>query len=407
MNYADITNPKTFTNVEQLHLLMAHMREHEPVAWIETPDHRPFWAISKHADIIEISRQSDKFLNAPRPWLMTIEAEQAAIDSGVDTRTLVHMDAPDHKLFRDITKDWFMPQNLKLVEQKIEAIAASFVDRMVEMGGECDFVKDVSNWYSLRVIMMILGVPEEDEALMLKLTQEIFGANDPDKQREQVVTSDFSETIGEFFAYFSKITADRRAHPEDDIASVIANARVNGEPLGDLETMSYYVLVATAGHDTVGSATSGALLTLLQHPEQLHKLRENPDLLPRAIDEAIRWITPTKHFMRTATEDYPLRGQTIRKDESVMLMYGSANRDEEVFEAAAEFRVDRRPNRHLAFGMGAHHCLGHLLAKMEMQALFAQMLDRLSSIELAGDEAWIESYWVTGLKSLPIRYTVA
>jgi len=243
MNYADITKPKTFTNVEQLHELYAHIREHDPIPLIETDDHRPFWAISKHADIQEISRLGDKFLNAPRPWLLPTEVEKAMEEANSDTRTLVHMDAPEHKMFRDITKDWFMPQNLKLVEEKIEEIAAMFVDRMIAMDGQCDFVKDITNWYSLRIIMMILGVPEEDEALMLKLTQEIFGANDPDKKREGDDNADFSDSIGEFFSYFSKITADRRANPQDDIASVIANAEINGEPLGDLETMSYYVLL--------------------------------------------------------------------------------------------------------------------------------------------------------------------
>jgi len=170
--------------------------------------------------------------------------------------------------------------------------------------------------------------------------------------------------------------------------------------------MSYYVLVATAGHDTVGSASSGAMLTLLQHPEQFQKLRDNPELLPLALDEATRWITPTKHFMRTATEDFEIRGQTIKKGESVMLMYASGNRDEEVFNDASEFQVDRRPNRHLAYGFGVHHCMGHMLAKMEMKALYSQILKRLTDIELVGDEAWIESYWVTGLKTLPIRYKV-
>jgi cytochrome P450 len=276
---------------------------------------------------------------------------------------------------------------------------------MLDMGGECDFVKDVGVWYSLRVIMMILGVPEEDEALMLKLTQEIFGTNDPDKQRKAVDKEGFSQSIMEFFDYFTKITADRRANPRDDIASVIANATINGKPLGDKETNSYYVIVATAGHDTVGSATSGGLLALLQHPDQFEKLQNNMALLPLAIDETIRWVTPTKHFMRTATADYELRGQTIKEGESVMLMYASANRDEEVFDAPFEFRVDRRPNKHLAFGFGTHHCLGHMLAKMEMKALYTQLLKKVRDIELAGDPVWMESYFVTGLKTLPIRYS--
>ena len=403
MDYAAVANPTTFADEPALHELLTHMREHEPIPLIETSIHRPFWAISKHADIIEISRRNDLFLNAPRAVLITTEMEQAAEDGGNTLRTLIHMDEPDHSAFRNLTKDWFMPANLKTVESKVEDIATRCVDRMLELGSEFDFVTDVAVWYPLRVIMMILGVPEEDEALMLKLTQELFGADDPDLQRETVSDEDRMQTIMEFFAYFTELTKARRANPGDDVASVIANAKINGEPIGEIEAMSYYIIVATAGHDTTSSSTAGGLLALMQHPQQLAKLKADLRLLPTMIEEAVRWVTPVKHFMRTAVEDYEIRGQTIKAGESVMLLYPSANRDDEVFDAPFEFRVDRRPNRHLAFGHGAHHCLGNLLAKMEMRALYRAMLERIDTIELNGEPKWVQSTFVSGLKTLPVR----
>lgn len=407
MNYTDVARAATYADDTQLHKLLTDMRNNRPIALIETDDHLPFWALAKHADILEVERQHTLFINEPRAILMNAEAEAALKVSGMAVRSLVQMDEPDHRKFRDLTRDWFMPQNLAKVEKRVEDLAAEFIDKLLATGGECDFVNDIAVWYPLRVIMMILGVPEKDEALMLKLTQELFGADDPDMQRQGVTEDERMQSLMEFFAYFTAITAQRRASPTDDVATVIANAQIDGQPISDIDAMSYYLIIATAGHDTTSSSTAGGLLALLQNPKQMEKLRANPKFLPSAVDEAIRWVSPVKHFMRTATEDYVLSGQKIKAGESVMMMYASANRDEDVFDAPFEFRVDRRPNRHLAFGNGAHHCLGHLLAKMEMKALYKQLLEKTSDIQLAGDPAWVQSTFVSGLKTLPIRFTAA
>lgn len=404
MDYTAIADPRTYGSDPNLHELLTHMRHNDPVAYIDAEGYRPFYAIAKNDDIVEISRRNDIFLNAPRPVLIEQAIEEAQASQPAALRTLIHMDEPDHKVFRGLTQNWFMPANLKKVEARVEEIAGSFVDRLLETGGECDFVNDVAVWYPLRVIMMILGVEEKDEPLMLKLTQELFGANDPDLQRAAPTEEERNQTLFEFFSFFTQITADRRANPGNDVATTIANAKINGELIGDLEAMSYYIIVATAGHDTTSSSTAGGLLALLQHPDELQKLRDNPDLLPLAVDEAIRWATPVKHFMRTATEDYTLRDKTIKQDESVMLMYASANRDEDIFPDPFSFKVDRRPNKHVAFGHGAHHCLGHLLAKMEMRALYRALLNKVEHIELAGEPQWVQAQFVSGLKTLPIRF---
>lgn len=405
-----IVDPKVYASVDGFHELFAKLRKEEPVRWTEPDGYRPFWTVSKHADIMEVERQNDKFLNDPRLTLQTIETEEQVREftGGSDKliRSLVDMDNPDHRNYRGLTQAWFMPPNLKAIASRVDALAEKYVDRLEQKGGECDFVSDVAVWYPLRVIMTVLGVPEEDEPIMLKLTQELFGATDPDMKRSEESTITVN-TVTEFFNYFTAITEDRRANPKDDVASVIANATIDGKPIGHVEAMGYYIIVATAGHDTTSSTAAGGLLALMQNPDQLAKLKSDPDkYLPGAIDEMIRWTTPVKHFFRTAAEDYELRGKKVRKGDNLLMCYWSANRDEDVFDDPFTFDIERSPNKHLAFGYGAHLCLGQHLAKMEIKALYKELLARLDHIELAGDPAWVEASFVSGLKRLPVRYSM-
>lgn len=405
-DYRDVAYPETYTDEDRLYAIFADMRRNAPVVWQEPEGYRPFWSITKYDDIVEISRQNELFLNGPRAVLIeTAEEERVAAMTGGEMllRTLIHMDNPDHKLYRGLTQEWFQPKNVNTLRDRIAKLAKQTVDHMAELGGECDFVTEAAVWYPLRVILLILGAPPEDEAMMLKLTQELFGARDPEFQRELLSAEDMG-VVGDFFEYFTKMTEERRANPQDDVASVIANAKIDGEPIGHLEAMSYYVITATAGHDTTSSSTSGGLHALIENPDQLAKLKADPSLIPSAVDEMIRWATPVKHFMRTATEDYELRGQTIRAGDAVMLHYPSGNRDEEVFDDPNSFKVDRSPNKHIAFGYGPHLCLGQFLAKLEMRVLFEELIPRLGEVQLAGDPAWVQAAFVSGLKRLPIRY---
>ena len=403
--YAAMVRPSTYANPTLLETLMAEFRANDPLPFIQSDSHKPFYIATKHADIIEIARQPEIFKNTQQSVLQTKEIEAAQAEQGNPLRTLIHMDDPDHSKFRALTKAWFMPENLKRVEASVRSIADETVDRMLESGPELDFVTEVAVWYPLRVIMSILGVPAGDEALMLKLTQELFGADDPDMKREQAPDEDRMQTLIDFFNYFNALTASRRANPTDDVASVIANAQIDGAPIGELEAMSYYVIIATAGHDTTSSSTAGGMLALLEHPDELQKVINNPALMPLMVDEAIRWTSPVKHFMRYPERAYELRGKTIEAGSPVMLLYPSGNRDEEVFDRPQSFLADRRPNRHLAFGHGAHHCLGNLLAKMEIRFLYEAMFNRMKTFELIGEPRWVESTFVSGLKTLPVRIT--
>jgi cytochrome P450 len=252
------------------------------------------------------------------------------------------------------------------------------------------------------MILSLLGLPEEDFPRMLTLTQELFGASDSELGRDD--KDAVLATLLDFFDYFQQLTESRRAKPADDLASVIANAHIDGEPIGTLEAIGYYVIIATAGHDTTSSAIAGGLHALVQHQDQLERLMDSPSLVPTAVEEMIRWVSPVKQFMRTATEDYVLRGSTIPEGESVLLSYPSANRDEDAFDRADVFDITRDPNRHVGFGFGAHYCLGTHLARMEARALYDELIPRLVSVELAGEPAYIETLFVGGPKHLPIRY---
>ena len=406
-----------------VHAVYAQLRAEDPVHWCEPNGFRPFWAVTRHADIVAVSKANDRFVNRFRTYLAPAAVEEQTLATIGDThlfRTLVDIDDPEHMKLRKLTNSWFLPPNLRKLETEIATIAREHVDRMAALGDACDFVGEVALLYPLRVIMRILGLPQSDEPRMLRMTQEIFGAGDPDVvARSALLTSGAGLTAGtgdpqvdlfalaqEYFAYFGAVTADRRANPRDDVSTVIANGLIDGQPIGDREAMSYYVIIASAGHDTTSSTAAGGLLALLQNPAQLARLKADPALLPGAVDEMIRWVTPVKHFMRTATEDCELGGKAIKAGDSLCLFYWSGNRDEAVFGDPYAFRVDRAPNPQIAFGHGVHLCLGLHLAKLEIKALFAELLPRLDQIELAGEPKNSVANFVSGLKTLPVRYRV-
>ena len=409
-DFKKIAYPETYADEKELHDIFTFMRREDPVSWVEPDQFRPFWAITKHEDIIEIEKQNELFINDPRTTLMDIPTEDAIKEftggSHLLVRSLVHMDNPDHQLYRSLTQKWFAPPNLESLKKDIRNIAKEYVNKMVDHGNECDFAKDVAIFYPLRVIMSILGVPKEDEPRMLRLTQELFGGRDEDMIRDESEISSESNTITDFFEYFNALTEDRRKNPTNDVSSVIANAKINNEQLGHLEAMSYYIIIATAGHDTTSSSTAGGILALIENPDQLSKLKNNPSLMTSAVEETIRWVTPVKNFFRTATQNYDLKDREIKKDDSILLCYPSGNRDEEIFDDPFKFKVDRSPNRHLAFGHGAHLCLGKYLAKIEMEIFYEELFKKIDNIQLNGEPEWVKASFVSGLKSLPIKYTL-
>jgi cytochrome P450 len=412
-----IVDPRAYAAQTPVDEAFKFLRREMPFEQAQPEGFDPFWVVTRHRDILEVERQNELFHNGDRSTVLTNRTSDEKVRAMMGgsphlVRSLVQMDNPDHGYYRRLTQPYFMPQNIRKLEPRIREIAKSFVDRMAAKGEGCDFAHDVAFLYPLHVIMEILGVPEADEPLMLKLTQELFGAGDSDMKRGNAVAATEDEglaaimaTVADFVAYFNRMTEDRRANPRDDVATVIANGTVNGQPLGHLEAMSYYIIVASAGHDTTSNTTAGALWALAENPGEFAKLkRDIPGLLPLFIEESIRWVTPVKHFMRTATADAEVSGRRIAKGDWLFLSYPSGNRDEDVFDDPFAFKVDRTPNRQIAFGYGAHVCLGQHLGKLEMRILWEELLPRLESLELAGEPRRTEAAFVCGPKSVPIRY---
>jgi cytochrome P450 len=403
-----LADPTAYADDNRLHSALTRLRTDNPVAWVDSPPYRPFWAITKHEDIMAIERANDLFLSEPRPLLATAATDDVLKeqqDAGMGIRTLIHMDDPHHRKVRTIGADWFRPKAMRALKVRVDELAKRYVDTMRDVGPECDFVEAIAVNFPLYVILSLLGLPEDDFPRMMKLTQEMFGGDDEEHRRGDS-TEDLLAVLADFFAYFSALTASRRETPTEDLASAIANGCIDGELLSDMDTLSYYVIIASAGHDTTKDAISGGLRALVENPDELARLQNNMDLMPTAVEEMIRWTTPVKEFMRTAAEDTTVRGVPIAKGESVYLTYVSGNRDEDVFNEPFRFDVGRDPNKHLAFGYGVHFCLGAALARMEMNSLFSELVPRLESIELAGEPELSATTFVGGLKHLPIRYSL-
>ncbi len=402
----NLCDPSVMGNEDSMYALFRELRDNAPACYVDHPDFEPFWAVTRYDDIKAISQNNAEFINNPRTVLIQREFEKALL-AQFGTRngleTLIHMDDPKHKKLRNVTRDWFKPGPIDRLEDDIRAIARQYVDRMEAMGGECDFVKDVALYYPLRVIMKIIGVDPSEEPMMLKLTQELFGGQDPTQSRGDNV-EDGLAVLMDFFAYFTKVVEDRKANPSDDLASVLANALVDGEPMEQLDQISYFIITATAGHDTTSHTTSSGMKALIEHPEQLAKLQADPSLSRQAAREMIRWASPVRHMMRTTTKDIELHGHTIKAGESLCLWYPAANRDERSVENPDVFDIERDNRHQLAFGFGGHMCLGQHLAVLEIALFFEELLPRLAHIELAGEPEWVSANFVGGLKSMPVRY---
>jgi cytochrome P450 len=394
------TVPEAYADLDSWHEVAARLRRDDPVCRIEAPDFDPFYAVTKHADVLEVERQPERFLNTANSILAPISRR------GPDAmlKTLINIDGDEHRAYRGVTNEWFKPANIRRAfEPRINELAKKYVDRMAELGGECDFALDIARYYPLQVIMSILGVPESDEPLMLDLTQKIFGADDPDFGPGRNLAA-LQAVVAQMIQYFARVTDDRVARPGEDLATVIANSDVL-DPLGKI---GYYIIVATAGHDTTSSTLAGGLEALLRNPEQLALLRRDPERIDNAVEEMIRWVTPVRHFLRHAQEDYVLRGKQLHKGDVLLMSYLSANRDEDVFPDSRRFDVTREnAAEHLAFGTGVHFCLGSLLARMELRAFFRELLPRLESAELTGSTEYTAAIFVGAPKRVPIRYRLA
>lgn len=398
------TDNQRWGDIDEWNQAAVALHEQGGVHRIEREGFDPFWAVIDHAAVLDIERQPELFTNGPEPVLANRHAIEAR---ELEIKTLIHMDAPEHGKYRKLTNDWFKPASVRRLDDRLIELSREAVAKLEASNGACDFAVDIALPFPLQVILRILGLPEADYPRMLMLTQQLFGAEDPDLQRDEVSPEVQAQIIGDFYMYFAGLTGERRETPTDDLASLIANGQIDDAPMPDLETMGYYVIVATAGHDTTSSAMSGGMEALIRNPDQLAKLQDDPSLINNAVEEMIRWTAPVRHFMRTATADTEVCGQPIKKGEWLYLSYKAANLDPKVFEDPLVFDVERsNADRNVAFGFGAHFCLGAQLARNELRRLFEHVLPRIETIEFDGEPASMKTTFVGGLKTLPIRYTL-
>ncbi|MET0547612.1 MAG: cytochrome P450 [Caulobacterales bacterium] len=412
---ADVISTAAAAGDDRLHDAFKWTRANHPLSLAVTKNFYPFWVVSKHADIRAFATRPDLFLSGAASITLLERAghemmrEMLGAGRTEPTRVIVQMDAPDHPLYRAVVWERFTPREMVKLTDSLRLVAREFIDRLAATGGECDFAEIVSFPYPMRVIMSLLGVPTSDEPRLLKLAKQLQGVQDPDTSRAGVQTGAEAAktTIGiveDIFAYFAEVKADRLKNPRDDLATVLAQSEIRGEAMPTLESLSYYLVLATAGHDTTSAASGGGVIELARNPSEFAKVKADPTIIPKMVDEAVRWVSPSKFTMRVASQDVEFCGRSIKKGDHIAIAWVSGNRDEDVYDEPYRFKADRFPNRSVGFGWGPHVCIGQHLARLEMKLLFEEFFKRVKSVELTGEPRSIASFTVSGPKYVPIRF---
>ncbi len=363
----------------------------------EAPGGPGYWVITRYEDIVRIERDTAVFSS----WKGGTNIEDyGPEDMDVIRFLMINMDPPQHMKFRKLVRDGFAPRMIAAMEPHIRQICRRIVDRIADKG-QCDFVKDLSAELPLQVIVEMLGVPQTERHKVFDWSNRLIGFDDPEFQTS---LADGKVAAAEMWMYANEL-AEQRKGDGTDLVSVLMRSEVDGERLSEMEFDSFFLLLAVAGNETTRNLLSGAMQALIDFPEQRARLLSNKGLLPTAVEEMLRWVTPVMYFRRTLNEDAEVRGQKLKAGDKLALYYPSANRDEAMFPHADQFDVGRTPNDHLAFGVGPHFCLGANLARMEIRLFFEELLFRLPDIQLDGPVRRLRSNFINGVKSMPVRFT--
>ena len=375
------------------------LRRDDPIHHVERETGESYWAVTRYQDIVSIEANTDVFKNGPKLTM------GVAGQNGL--RMIVGMDPPEHTAHRALANPHFMPRNIEWVKGYAEEIVTEALDRAMERNGEIiDLQEDVANLVPTAVVSAYLGAPREMWPRIIEWTNQIINANDPRVAKDKTALEVTGQAVRQMCQVYAGVFEDRRKNPRDDLPTALVNARIDGKPMGENELFSWAIILMTAGHETTQSTFGLAVHALLQNPDQLAKLKASPELLPRAIDELLRYLSPAIHFVRTPDRDVEVRGKKIRAGEHMVMFYPSANRDAEVFEDPDRLNIERFPNRHLAFGTGPHQCLGMHLARLELKVMFEQFLQRVEKIEIAGEPEKVYAIATGGYKHFPVRMTV-
>jgi cytochrome P450 len=409
-----VLEPDSYADIQSVDDATRFLRDHSPIHFTEHPDYYPMWVVTRHAHVREVLTNSTVWASGVwgplRQMFLQTRDDLAEIEHGrgASMRMLIDYDGQEHRAYRDVTQSWFRPRALAVLNDRIAELAKRAIDKMEAAGDRCDFMKDVAVHFPLETICSILGLPEEDYPIMLKMSQRMIGV-DPSVERVDRTSQEFEELIAEMVEYFSAITVDRKKHPTGDLATVIANAKIPG--VGDIPFMpdmfGYFIIISVAGHETTSASMGAGIRAFCENPEQYQRLRANPsrEAIVNAADEAIRLASGVKHVCRVATEPYRLGDVDFQAGDKVFLSLQSANRDERIFEDPTAFQI-ARPNaaEHLGFGFGTHFCLGAQLARMQVRALFEEFTTRVRDVEVLDTPELSKSNVVSGLKTLSIRY---
>jgi len=381
------------------HEWFAFLRRNAPVWWHEEANGPGFWAVTGFEDCNTVNRDYALFSShAQGTYLWDIDEEQLLQQQLI----MLNMDPPIHTRYRRLVNKGFTPRVVNQLHDRIHAATDATIDDVIEEG-RADFVTAISAELPLVVIAELLGVPNEDRHRMFDWSNKMIGSEDPEYQEAPDIAQVASM---ELYAYASKLFAEKRIDPHDDLMSVLTGVEIEGESLSDLELELFFLLLTVAGNETTRNLISGAMVAFFDHPDQWEMLRNDRSLLRPAVEEMLRFVTPVMNFRRQSTAETELSGQRIKADEKVVFFHISANRDEKVFKDPDRFDITRQPNPHIAFGGGGpHFCLGANLARMEIRVMFEHLLDRMPDIRLDGKVERLQSAFINGVKHIPVAFT--
>ena len=394
------------------HETFALLRREAPVWWYDWPGGRGFWCVTKHADVVAVSRDTKTYSSAQGANLEDLDEEMMTA-----RRSMLETDPPRHSRLRGLVGPPFTPRAVKAYDIALRELTRAILDRAVPLG-EFDFIEEIAKELPIRVLARLLGVPESDTDALIDWGDRMIMNTDPD-YADVLYDSPESEAYRlipfrspaalELFEYGHAVAAERRAEPRDDLVSKLVHTEIDGERLTEQEFDTMFLLLVVAGNETTRQAIAHGMQALVENPDEWARMREDPELARQTgADEILRWSSPVLHFRRTATADTEIRGQAIPAGDKVVVWYVSANFDEEVFEEPMRFDAGRTPNRHITFGGGGpHYCLGAHLAKLEVQILFDELLPRIQDLELTATPERMRSNFTNALKRMPVRVTPA
>jgi cholest-4-en-3-one 26-monooxygenase len=381
------------------HAYLAHLRHHDPVHWQDEPGGPGFWAITRYEDCVTVNRDYERFSSAAQG---TMPFEMGADEIAQQSLMMLNMDPPLHTRYRRLVNKGFTPRMVRDLEESIHRSADAIIDEVIE-AGRADFVTQISAELPLQVIAELLGVPQQDRHRMFEWSNRMVGNEDPEYQDQTALAL---TSAMELYAYASELFAKKRIDPHADLMSALTTVEIDGERLSDMELELFFLLLTVAGNETTRNLMSGGMHAFFRYPEQWQRLLDDRDLLPTAVDEMLRFVTPVMNFRRTAMVDTELSGTRIATGDKVVFFHASANRDEDIFGDPDTFDVGRDPNPHIAFGGGGpHFCLGTNLARMEIRVMFEHLLDRMPDIRQDGEVQRLQSQFINGVKHIPVAFT--